>query len=101
MSYHLIQTICCVSVLAVSLTVSAQAASSESKHSKQDGTSRGASFSTMPTPKDCTEIKAGTAGSTAEAAAQKDCERSQHLGAGTGTSSGTGSGKKQSGSGPR
>jgi hypothetical protein len=101
MSHQVIQTICWVSVLAVSLAVSAQAASPESKHSKQDRTTREGSASTMPAPKDCTQIKAGTADSTAESAAQKDCERSQHLGAGAGTSSGTGSGKTQPGSGPR
>jgi hypothetical protein len=102
MRYQTIQTMCCVSVLlAVSLSVPAQAASPESKRSKQDGPTRGESASTMPQPKDCAQIKPGTANSTTEAAAQKDCERSQHLGAGTGTSSGTGSGKMQSGSGPR
>ncbi len=100
--YQTIQTTCCVSVLlAVSLSVPAQAASPESKRSKQDGPTRGESASTMPQPKDCAQIKPGTANSTTEAATQKDCERSQHLGAGTGTSSGTGSGKMQSGSGPR
>jgi hypothetical protein len=75
MSYQVIQTICCVSALAVALTVSAQAASPESKHSKQDGASpRAGLASTMPAPKDCAQIKAGTADSTAESAAQKDCE---------------------------
>ena len=101
MSHQVIQTVCCMGVLAVSLTVSAQAASPESNASKQHRFTREGSTSTMPTPKDCTQIKAGTADSTAESAAQKDCERSQHLGGGSGTSSGTGTGKMQSGSGPR
>jgi hypothetical protein len=101
MSYQVIQKLCCVSVLAVSLIVSAHAASPESNPSKQERTTREGSASTMPAPKDCAQIKAGTTDSTAESAARKDCERSQHLGAGTGTSSGTGTGKMQSGSGPR
>ena len=98
---HMIQLAGCLSVLAVSSIVPAQAASSESNQMKQDRTSRERASSTMPRPKDCEQIKAGTADSTAESAAQKDCERSQHLGAGTGTSSCTGSGKMPSGSGPR
>ncbi len=101
MTHQVIQTICYVSVFAVSLAASAQAASPESKPSKQDRTTREKSASTIPEPKDCSQIKAGTADSTAESAAQKDCERSQHLGAGAGTSSGTGSGKREPGSGPR
>jgi hypothetical protein len=52
MSSQVIQTICCVSVLAVSLTVSAQAASPESNLSKQQRTTREGSASTMPSPKD-------------------------------------------------
>ncbi|HKN86842.1 MAG TPA: hypothetical protein VJV04_08290 [Nitrospiraceae bacterium] len=98
---HIIQVACCVSVLAVSSIVPARAASPESNQMKQDRTTRERPSSTMPRPKDCAHIKAGTADSTAESAAQKDCESSQHLGAGTGTSSGTGSGKMQSDNGPR
>lgn len=98
---HIIQIACCVSILALSLTVPARAASPESNQSKQDRITRERPSSTMPSPKDCAQIKAGTADSTAESAAQKDCESSKHLGAGTGTSSGTGSGKMPSGSGPR
>ena len=98
---HVTQVVCCVSVLAVPLAVPAGAASPESNQLKQDKTIRERPSSTMPRPKDCAHIKSGTADSTAEAAAQKDCESSQHLGAGTGTSSGTGSGKMPSGSGPR
>jgi hypothetical protein len=101
MRNQMIRTMCCASVLALSVSVSAQGASPESTRSKQDGTPREGSASTLPSPKDCAQIKAGTADNTAESAAQKDCERSQHLGAGTGTSSGTGSGKSQSGSGSR
>lgn len=52
-------------------------------------------------PPDCEDIKAGTTGGREEAAAQKECVRSQHLGGGTGTSSGTGSGKMGPGGGPR
>jgi hypothetical protein len=98
---HVTQVVCCVSVLTVSLAVPARAASPDSNQLKQDKTTRDRPSSTMPAPKDCAHIKSGTADSTAEAAAQKDCERSQHLGAGTGTSSGTGSGKMPSGSGSR
>jgi hypothetical protein len=98
---HVTQAVCCVSVLVLSLAVPAGAASPESNQLKQDKTPRERPSSTMPRPKDCSHIKSGTADSTAEAAAQKDCESSQHLGAGTGTSSGTGSGKMPSGSGPR
>lgn len=98
---HVVQIVCCLSVLAVSVAVPAQAASSESNQPKQDRTTRERPSSTMPSPKDCAHIKAGTADSTAESAAQKDCESSKHLGAGTGTSSGTGSGKMPSGSGSR
>lgn len=97
---RVIQIVCCVSVLTVSSIVPVRAASPES-NAKQDRTTRERSSSTMPPPKDCAQIKAGTADSTAESAAQKDCESSQHLGAGTGTSSGAGSGKMPSGSGPR
>jgi len=98
---HIMQLACCVSVLAVSSIVPARAASPESNQMKQDRTTHERPSSTMPRPKDCEHVKAGTADSTAESAAQKDCESSKHLGAGTGTSSGTGSGKMPSGSGPR
>jgi hypothetical protein len=99
---HMIQLACCVSaVLAVSPIVPAPAASPESNQMKQDRTTRERPNATTPSPKDCAHIKAGTADSTAESAAQKDCQSSLHLGAGTGTSSGTGSGKMPSGSGPR
>ena len=83
---HVIHIVCCMCVLAWSLTVPAQAASPESNQPKQDRTTRERPSSTMPSPKDCAQIKSGTADSTAESAAQKDCESSKHLGAGTGTS---------------
>jgi hypothetical protein len=98
---------CSISVLALlSMTVPADAASSGSDpsqpQSKQAGrTTPEGSGTTIPRPDDCAHIKDGTAGGTSQSAAQKDCERSQHLSGGTGTSSGTGSGKRQSGSGPR
>lgn len=98
---HVVHIVCCMCVLAVSLTVPARATSPETNQSKQDRPTRERSSPTMPSPKDCAHIKAGTADSTAESAAQKDCESSKHLGAGTGTSSGTGSGKMPSGSGSR
>lgn len=99
--YQFVQTLCGVSFLAFTWTLPAEAASPESKHSTQSGAAQGGSTSTMPAPKDCSQIKSGTADNTAQSAAQKDCERSQHLGAGTGTSSGTGSGKMPPGSGSR
>jgi hypothetical protein len=71
------------------------------KESQQGHKGGKASDKTIPEPKDCEQVASGTFDRSAQSAARKDCEASQHLGAGTGTSSGTGSGKMQSGSGPR
>ena len=66
----------------------------------QQGESR-TSEEKIAEPDDCSNIRSGTTGSASEAAAQKDCESSRHLGAGSGVSSGTGSGKMRPGGGSR